>query len=64
MMATASADRELVESSVNSISGTTQFTYFDRSNYSATIDVKMDGFVIDEKSSFKSLKLSFISKLN
>ena len=63
MMATASADRELVESSVNSISGTTQFTYFDRSNYSATTDVKMDGFVFDEKSSFNRLRLPLPTEL-
>ena len=37
---------------------------FDRSNNSGGIDVKMDGSVLKEKSSFKILGVSFSSKLN
>ena len=37
---------------------------FDQSyNYGAT-DVKMDGFVFDEKSSFKMLEISFFTKMD
>ena len=37
---------------------------FDRCYNIGAIDVKTDGFVLEEKSSFKMLGLSFSSKLN
>ena len=37
---------------------------FDRSNNTGAIDVKMDGSVLEEKSSFKMLGLTFSSKLD
>ena len=37
---------------------------FDRSNKNGSIDVKMDGSVLEEKSSFKMLGLTFSSKLD
>ena len=43
--------------------GKTQLVSFDRSNNSGAIDVKMDGSVLEEKSSFKMLGLTFSSKL-
>ena len=42
--------------------GKIQLVAFDQSNDSGVIDVKMDGFVLEEKSSFKILGLSFSSK--
>ena len=36
---------------------------FDWSNNNGSIDVKMDGSVLEEKSSFKMLSLTFSSKL-
>ena len=44
--------------------GKTQLVSFDRSNNSGSIDVKMDGSVLEEKSSFKMLGLTFSSKLD
>ena len=44
--------------------GKTQLVLFDRSNNTGTIDVKMDGSVLEEKSSFKILGLTFSSKLD
>ena len=44
--------------------GKTQLISFDRSNNSGGIDVKMDGSVLEEKSSFKMLGLTFSSKLD
>ena len=44
--------------------GKTQLVSFDRSNNSGSIDVKMDGSVLQEKSSFKMLGLTFSSKLD
>ena len=44
--------------------GKTQLVLFDRSNNTGAIDVKMDGSVLEEKSSFKMLGLSFSSKLD
>ena len=38
----------------------TQLVLFDRSNYCGAIDVKMDGSVVEEKSSFKMLGLNSI----
>ena len=45
-------------------SGKPQLVLFDQSNNAGAIDVKMDGFVFVEKSSFKMLGLSFSSKLD
>ena len=44
--------------------GKTQLDSFDRSNNNGSIDVKMDGSVLEEKSSFKMLGLTFSSKLD
>ena len=44
--------------------GKTQLVSFDWSNNNGSIDVKMDGFVLGGKSSFKMLGLSFSSKLD
>ena len=44
--------------------GKTQLVLFDRSNNTGAIDVKMDGSVLEEKSSFKMLGLTFSSKLD
>ena len=43
--------------------GKTELVLFDHSNTGA-IDVKMDGSVFEEKSSFKMLGLTFHSKLD
>ena len=44
--------------------GKTQLVSLDRFNNSGSIDVKMDGSVIEEKLSFKMLGLTFSSKLD
>ena len=44
--------------------GKTQLVSFDRSKNTGAIDVKMDGSVLEEKSSFKVLGLTFSSKLD
>ena len=44
--------------------GKTQLVSFARSNDNGSIDVKMDGSVLEEKSSFKILGLTFSSKLD
>ena len=44
--------------------GKTQLVLFDRSNNTGAVDVKMDGSVLEEKSSFKMLGLTFSSKLD
>ena len=44
--------------------GKTQLISFDRSNNNGSIDVEMDGSVLEEKSSFKMLGLTFSSKLD
>ena len=44
--------------------GKTQVVSFDRSKNTGAIDVKMDGSVLDEKTSFKMLGLTFSSKLD
>ena len=44
--------------------GETQLVSFDLSNNTGAIDVKMDGPVLEEKSSFKMLGLTFSSKLD
>ena len=41
-----------------------QLVLFDLSNNNGSIDVKMDGSVLEEKSSFKMLGLTFCSKLD
>ena len=43
--------------------GKTQLVSFGRSNNTGAIDVKLDGSVVEEKSSFKMLELTFSSKL-
>ena len=40
--------------------GKTQLVLFDRSNNSGSIDVKIDGSVLEEKLSFKMLWLTFL----
>ena len=44
--------------------GRTQLVSLDRSNNTDAIDVKMNGSVLEEKSSFKMLGLTFSSKLD
>ena len=44
--------------------GKAQLVSFDLSNSTGVIDVKMDGSVLEEKSSFKMLGLTFSSKLD
>ena len=44
--------------------GKTKLVLFDRSNNTAAIDVKMDGSLLEEKSFFKMLGLTFSSKLD
>ena len=44
--------------------GKTQLVSFDLSNNTGSIDGKMDGSVLEEKSSFKMLGLTFSSKLD
>ena len=44
--------------------GKTQLVSFDRSNNNGSIGVKMDGSVVDEKSYFQMLGLTFSSKLD
>ena len=43
--------------------GKAQLLLFDQSNNTGTIYVKMNGSVLEEKSSFKMLVLTFFSKL-
>ena len=45
-------------------SGKTQLVSFDWSNNTGAIDRKMDGCILEEKSSFRMLGLSFSSKLD
>ena len=44
--------------------GKTQLVSFDQSKNTGAIDVKMDESVLEEKSSFKMLRLTFSSKLD
>ena len=44
--------------------GKTQLVSFDQSNNNGSIDVKMDGSVLEEKTSFKMLGLTLSSKLD
>ena len=43
--------------------GKAQLVSFDRSNDNGSIDVKMDGSVLEERSTFKMLGLTFSSEL-
>ena len=43
--------------------GKTQLVSFDQSNNNGSVDKKMDGSVLEEKSCFKMLGLTFSSKL-
>ena len=47
------------KSLVNFKAGKTQLVLFDQSNSTGAIDVKMDGSFLEEKSSFKMLRLTF-----
>ena len=44
--------------------GKTQLVLFNRSNNTGSIDLKMDGSVLEEKSYFKMLMLTLSSKLD
>ena len=44
--------------------GKTQLVLFDRSNNNGSIDVKMGGSILEGRSSFKTLELTFSSKLD
>ena len=44
--------------------GKTQLVSFDQSNNTGSIDLRMDVSVLEEKTSFKVLRLTFSSKLN
>ena len=44
--------------------GKTHLVSFDQSNNNGSADVKMDGSVLEEKSSFEMLGLTFSSKLD
>ena len=46
------------------IAGKTQLVFFGRFNNTSGIDVKMDGPVLEERSSIKMLELTFSSKLD
>ena len=46
------------------IAGKTQLVSFDWFSNNGSIDVKMEGSVLEEKSSFKMLGLTFSSKLD
>ena len=49
---------------VNFDIGKSQLVLFDRCINSGAIDVKMNGSVLEEKSSFRMLGLTYSSKLN
>ena len=51
-------------SSLDFSTGKTQLVLFDWSNNNGAIDMKVDGPVLEEKSSFKMLVLTFSSKLD
>ena len=44
--------------------GKTHVVFFDRSNNTGSIDVKMDGSLLEERSSFKILAFTFLPKLD
>ena len=52
------------KSLVDFSTGKTQLVLFDQSSNNGSIDVKMDGSVLEEKSAFKMLGLTFSSKLD
>ena len=49
---------------VDSNAGKTQLVLFDRSDNNGSIDVKIGGSILEEKSSFNMLGLTFSSKLD
>ena len=49
---------------VNFSAGETQLVLFEQSNNTGSIDEKMDGSVLEEKSSFKMVGLTFSPKLD
>ena len=49
---------------VNFSAGETQLVLFEQSNNTGSIDEKMDGSVLAEKSSFKMVGLTFSPKLD
>ena len=49
---------------VDFIAGKMQFVLFDQFDNTGAIDVKMDGYILEEKLSLKTLVLSFSSKLD
>ena len=49
---------------VNFSAGETQLVLFEQSNNTGSIDEKMDGSVLEEKSSFKMVRLTFSPKLD
>ena len=49
---------------VNLSAGETQLVLFEQSNNTGSIDGKMDGSVLEEKSSFKMVGLTFSPKLD
>ena len=53
-----------LESDLRDNVGKTQLVSFDRSNNNGSIDVKIDGSVLEEKSSFMMLGLTFSSELD
>ena len=58
---TADRGRKLL---VDFNAGKTQLVFFDRSNNTGAIDVKMDGSALEEKSSLKMLGSTFSCKLD
>ena len=44
--------------------GKTQLVSFDRSSNTGAVDVKMDGSILEEKSSFMMMGLTFSSKFD
>ena len=53
-----------LSSKIQKATGKTQLVSFDRSKNTGTIDVKMDGSVLEDTTSFKMLGLTFSSKLD
>ena len=60
LLCTGVSKKRLVDFSA----GKTQVVSFERSKNNGSIDVKMDGTVLEEKSSFKMMGLTFSSKLD
>ena len=57
-------ETELKKLLVDFNAGKTQLVLYDQSNINDSIDVKIDGSVLEEKPSFKILGLTFSSKLD